>query len=108
MDSDLNHHPCNGAVAAGSEKQTSYAALGFSSVRDLLKAGALIRDSGFSVIAVPRRVKDCGVLLLIESKQLSVIGSLLARNSLEPVEISTYPPGGEKGVSHDQQSEQDH
>jgi hypothetical protein len=81
-------------VAAESEGQTSYAALGFSSVRDLLKAGELLRDSGFSVIAVPRRTKGCGVLLLIESSRAQAAFSLLADNALEPGEIMPYPRAG--------------
>jgi hypothetical protein len=100
MDSDLNHHPCTGGVAAGSEGQTSHTALGFSSVRDLLKAGALLRDSGFSVLAVPRRVRGCGVLLLIESSRTQAACSLLADKALEPGEIMPYPRVGSDPVSN--------
>jgi hypothetical protein len=71
----------------------SYTALGFSSVRELLRAGGLLRDSGFSVIAVPRRIKGCGVLLLIESTRVEAARTLLAGNDLEPAEATPYPLG---------------
>lgn len=86
-------------VAAESERQTSYTALGFSSVRDLLRAGALLRDSGFSVLAVPRRIKGCGVLLLIESSRAQAACLLLAESALEPGETMPYPTAGSNPVS---------
>jgi hypothetical protein len=89
-----NHHPVTGGVAAASAGQASYTALGFSSVRDLLKAGELLRGSGFSVLAVPRRIKGCGVLLLIESSQTQAACLLLADKALEPGEIMSYPRAG--------------
>lgn len=96
----LNHPPGTGSVADESEGPVSHTALGFASVRDLLKAGELLRDSGFSVLAVPRPVKGCGVLLLIESSRTQAACLLLADRALEPGEIAPYPNTGSDPVSN--------
>lgn len=89
-----------GGVAAESVAQPGYTALGFSSVRDLLKAGELLRGSGFSVLAAPRRIKGCGVVLLIESSRAHTACSLLADKALEPGEVTPYPRTGTDSVSN--------
>lgn len=66
-------------------------ALDFGGTRRLLKAGELLRRSGFPVLAVPRRVQACGVLLLVGTAQVSVACALLAEHGLTPMAVLRYP-----------------
>lgn len=65
-------------------------ALGFPSVRLLLRAGEVLKQAGLPVLVVPRRAADCGVLLLVRSDSVSLALSALSRCRIEPVEVRPY------------------
>jgi hypothetical protein len=88
--------PCPAVGNPSGPKQGSgdHTALGFQTIHLLLRAGELLRGAGFPVLAVPRRVQSCGVLLLVESARLADALSLLTATGLEPIEVLHYPPVG--------------
>jgi hypothetical protein len=65
-------------------------ALAFSSIHLLLRAGEVLRQVGYDVLVVPRRIKGCGVLLLVERHCVAAALDELARRSIEPAEVLPY------------------
>jgi hypothetical protein len=64
--------------------------LAFSSVRLLLRAGEVLRQVGYDVLVVPRHIKGCGVLLLVERHCTAAAIGELAKRSIEPAEVLPY------------------
>jgi hypothetical protein len=63
----------------------------------LLHAGEVLRQAGYDVLLVPRRIRGCGVLLLVERRLAALALGELARHSIEPTEVLPYQSESEVG-----------
>jgi hypothetical protein len=86
-----------GGVPAGSAGsgasvgiQAHCCGLSFSSIHLLLRAGEVLKQVGYDVLVVPRRINGCGVLLLVERHCAAAALGELARRSIEPAEVLPY------------------
>ena len=93
----MNSHDDAGGIPAGSAAsgasvgtQARCCGLAFSSIHLLLAAGEVLKQVGYDVLVVPRRIDGCGVVLLVERHCAAAALGELARRNIEPAEVLPY------------------
>ncbi|MEO0073042.1 MAG: hypothetical protein ABIK43_00075 [candidate division WOR-3 bacterium] len=66
----------------------------FATVQELISAARVLKDRGIEVIAAPRRLADCGVVLVLDDTQVPAALSLLRNSGIAPDSVDTYCPNG--------------
>jgi hypothetical protein len=78
------------AESPGFDRAFALAALSFDTIRNLMRAANLLKESGFHVEVAPRRTAGCGVVLLLAPDETAAGQELLRNHGLVPHDVTEY------------------
>jgi len=68
--------------------------LSFTTVHTLMSAARALKERGFDVLAAPRRIAACGVVLVLDAGQVSAALAVLDALGIKPDAVGAYSPNG--------------
>jgi hypothetical protein len=68
--------------------------LSFTTVRTLMSAARALKEQGFDVLAAPRRIAACGVVIVLDTGQVSAALTFLDSLGIKPDSVGAYSPNG--------------